>query len=58
MKYDCWIDYSFTVYRPSELKAALNAGAGICNGRKCRDCGYKCYNKGHEGANIAEKLRG
>lgn len=54
-----WADYTFTVY-PDEATtaAAIAAGACACNGRKCRDCGYKCYSgEWAPGSDIAELLR-
>ena len=53
-----YFNYTFTVYRPADLPAALAAGAGACNGAKCAACGFRCYVGGWDrGANIAEKLR-
>lgn len=54
-----YFDYVFTVYfDESKVISAINAGACECNGKKCRDCGYKCYNKTWpEKSNIAELLR-
>ena len=54
-----YFDYVFTVYStPEKVQAAMAAGAMECNGKKCRDCGYSCYNgTWPEGANIAELLR-
>ena len=52
-------DYTFTVY-PDEAttEAAIASGSCACNGRKCAECGYKCYVGGWKnGANIAEFLR-
>jgi len=55
-----WIDYVFTVYVDKKsTAAAIENGANECNGKKCMDCGFKCYNgtwKKH--TNIAEYLRG
>lgn len=50
--------YVFTVY-PDEAStlAAIASGASPCNGRKCIDCGRKCYIGGHKSENIAELLR-
>lgn len=55
-----YFDYVFTVYPDKETTAAAIAnGAGACNGKKCKDCGYKCYFGNHDGnGNIAEVLRG
>ena len=58
-----YFDYTFTVYEDEEatLEAVAN-GAAECNGKHCRDCGFRCYlgvdNGGWKfGTNIAEKLR-
>lgn len=55
-----WIDYVFTVYPDHDsTNKAIAAGACECNGRKCFDCGYKCYNGSWPiHSNIAEYLRG
>ena len=51
-------DYTFTVYATeADTIAAVAMGAAECNGKKCRDCGYKCYYRAHAGHNIAEYLR-
>ena len=56
-------DRTFTVYPTKEATlAAIHAGANPCNGRKCADCGYKCYRSEEKGGwkagtNIAEYLR-
>ena len=54
-----FFDYVFTVYFDKDkIESALNAGACECNGKKCKECGFKCYLKKWEsGANIAELLR-
>lgn len=54
-----YFDYTFTVYSDKEkIENALANGACECNGKKCADCGYKCYMKAwEENANIAEFLR-
>ena len=54
-----YFDYVFTVYATKEgIAEALANGACECNGKKCRDCGYKCYLEGWKrGSNIAEYLR-
>lgn len=54
-----YFDYVFTVYfDESKVKEALENGACECNGKKCKDCGYKCYVRGWKGSsNIAELLR-
>lgn len=54
-----YFDHVFTVYfDENKVNAAIAAGAGECNGKKCRDCGYKCYLHGwKDGQNIAELLR-
>ena len=54
-----FFDYVFTVYPDKETcEMAIIEGASACNGKKCRDCGYKCYFGTHESDNIAEVLRG
>lgn len=55
-----YFDYVFTVYPDKETtEKAIAAGASSCNGKKCKDCGYKCYFANHDGnGNIAEVLRG
>lgn len=55
-----YFDYVFIVYPDKETtKKAIQAGASACNGKKCRECGYKCYFKSHTGdGTIAELLRG
>ena len=54
-----YFDYVFTVYVTKEdVKKAVENGAMECNGKKCADCGYKCYlGLWENGANIAEFLR-
>ena len=54
-----YFDYVFTVYSDADaVRAAIEAGACECNGKKCKDCGFKCYLGAWEpGANIAEFLR-
>lgn len=54
-----YFDYVFTVYKDADaVKKALAAGACECNGKKCMNCGYKCYfGTWENGANIAELLR-
>ena len=55
-----YFDFVFTVYATEEeLQKALAEGACECNGKKCRECGYKCYveNGWAIGSNIAEYLR-
>lgn len=55
-----YADYTFTVYPDEETTtAAINNGACACNGKKCKNCGWKCYYKTWTaGADIAELLRG
>lgn len=55
-----YFDYVFIVYPDKEsTEKAIQAGASECNGKKCRECGYKCYFKSHTGdGTIAELLRG
>ena len=56
-----YFDFVFTVYLTQEaVDAAIAAGAGACNGKKCKDCGYSCYlNLWKESGvvNVAEYLR-
>ena len=52
-------DIVFTVYTNKDaVKAAIESGSGECNGKKCAECGYKCYLNGwNKGQNVAEYLR-
>ena len=55
-------DVVFTVYPDAaQTVAAIQAGAFECNGRKCKECGYNCYNCAKNGADsvqhVAEVLR-
>ena len=52
-------DYTFSVYTPGKIESILSTGDYMeCNGKKCKECGYKCYMRlWPAGANIAEKLR-
>lgn len=54
-----YFDHMFTVYNDAAaVNEAIQGGACECNGKKCSECGYKCYVNGWEkGANIAELLR-
>lgn len=54
-----YADYTFTVYPDEETtQAAIRSGAHECNGKKCKECGYKCYlGTWEKGADIAELLR-
>lgn len=54
-----YADYVFTVYPDKKtLEAALKLGSMECNGRKCKECGYKCYyGLWPKGSDIAEYLR-
>ena len=56
-----YFDVVFTVYLTKEdTAAAIAAGAGACNGKKCKDCGFKCYTGAWiaDGVkNVAEYLR-
>lgn len=54
-----YFDYVFTVYVDKEsTEKAIAGGACECNGKKCKDCGFKCYlGLWPKGANIAEHLR-
>lgn len=55
-----YFDFVFTVYPDKETtEKAIANGACECNGKKCKDCHYKCYFGNHDGdGNIAEVLRG
>ena len=54
-----YFDFVFTVYPDKETtENAIAAGANECNGKKCKECGYKCYFGTHDSENIAEVLRG
>lgn len=55
-----YFDYVFTVYPDEETTTvAIEKGACACNGRKCKECGYKCYfGTWPVGANIAELYKG
>lgn len=49
-----YFDFVFTVYLTKEdTENAITAGAGACNGKKCKDCGFKCYT----GAWIADGVK-
>lgn len=56
-----YFDFVFTVYLTREdVENAVAAGAGECNGKKCKACGYSCYLDGWKNAgvvNVAEYLR-
>ena len=54
-----YFDLVFTVYTNKDAVAeAVANGSGECNGKKCRECGYKCYLNGWQnGQNVAEYLR-
>lgn len=53
-------DLLFTVYlEESDVLEAIKKGSGECNGKKCMECGFKCYLNGWKhGQNIAELARG
>lgn len=57
-----FFDLLFVVFTsPEEIEKALVNGAGECNGKKCKTCGKKCYNKAWIKENkrvIAEIVRG
>jgi hypothetical protein len=41
-----FFDFVFAVFSDeNEIAKAIENGAGECNGKKCAECGYKCYNK-------------
>lgn len=55
-----YFDYVFVVFATKEdIEDALKNGACECNGRKCKACGYSCYNAlWPKNSVIAEYLRG
>lgn len=54
-----YFDYVFTVYPDEEsTRKAIEKGAAECNGKKCMECGWKCYYGTHAAINIAETLQG
>lgn len=54
-----YFDYVFTVYPDkAAVEKAIMEGAAECNGKKCKECGYKCYYGTHKSVYIAELLRG
>lgn len=55
-----YFDYVFVVYaNKNSIEKAINSGACECNGKKCRECGFKCYKKLWPcDSVIAEYLRG
>lgn len=50
-------DYIFRVYTKDKIDAAIKLGMSECNGKKCMDCGYKCYFGNHSSNEIVEVLR-
>lgn len=50
-------DYIFRVYTKGKIDAAIKSGMSECNGKKCMDCGYKCYFGNHSSYEIVEVLR-
>lgn len=52
-----YFDYKFVVYTPKYINLAMRMQKSECNGKKCVDCGYKCYLNNHDFRIIAEKLR-
>lgn len=55
-----WVDFVFTVYTPAGMTEALRRGEHECNGKKCMECGFKCYKTHSEPGMplyIAEALR-
>lgn len=60
-KLEEYFDFVFTVYATkAETESAILNGAGACNGKKCKECKFKCYTgewKENGVKNIAEYLR-
>ena len=58
-----YFDVQFVVFPDEEsTEKAIEEGAGSCNGKKCLECGYKCYRSEKDGGwakgtCIAEVLR-
>lgn len=53
-----YFDYTFTVYHEEQMHEVLENGNCECNGRKCMECGFKCYlGTWTNGSNIAERKR-
>lgn len=53
-----YADYTFTVYDAEHIDAAIAGGSMECNGKKCKNCGFKCYyGTWPKGSDIAELLR-
>lgn len=57
-----YFDFVFCVFSDEKaIENALANGAGECNGKKCKECGFKCYNKAWKNSGkavVAEILRG
>lgn len=54
---DFTTDIVFTCYSSDELYLqAIASGAHPCNGKKCKACGFHCYQEGAAGS-VAEKVR-
>lgn len=55
-----WTDFVFTVYTPAGITRALARDEFPCNGKKCKECGFRCYRKPANTAGpvyVAEALR-
>lgn len=50
-------DYIFRVYTKDKIAVAIQSGMSECNGKKCMECGYKCYFGNHSSHEIVEVLR-
>lgn len=50
-------DYIFRVCTKDKIDAAIKSGMSECNGKKCVDCGFKCYYGTHSSDEIVEVLR-
>lgn len=54
-----YFDYLFVVFPDEESTLeAIRNGASACNGKKCMNCGFKCYYGTHKSKIIAECARG
>lgn len=50
-----YFDFVFTVYATEDgIAEAIKRGAGECNGKKCMECGWKCYLETWKKAGVKE----